>query len=233
MAVRPALVPHQPNLTVVAVTRAQSRHPDHTADTGPTIVSTLPTFNDSDLQELQAMDPAMKTMARHISDPSADHVTPQLLDSVPGLKPLFKAKASLCVVKGLLVHVSGDHTPPAFVAPRSLMGVMLMHAHESPCVGHKGTKATCKELQQVAYWPHMEKDVADYVRGCLVCYQFQPSNPLHGVPLQCRGVSFPWSDPQIDWVGPLSKSLRGNKYWKACQPPTIQRARQRRKPVSH
>lgn len=47
----------------------------------------------------------------------------------------------------------------------------------------------------------MQKDVADYNKGSLVCYQFQPANPLHSAPLQCKGIYFPWSDLQIDWVG--------------------------------
>lgn len=59
----------------------------------------------------------------------------------------------------------------------------------------------------------MQKDVAIYIRGCLVCCQFQPSKLLHRAPLQQRGISFTWSDFQIDWVEPLTKSARGNKYF--------------------
>lgn len=68
---------------------------------------------------------------------------------------------------------------------------MIAHAHDEPCGGHRGVKATCETLRQVAYWPHMEQDVAKYVRGCLVCCQFQPSKPLHRAPLQ----HFPELDP--------------------------------------
>lgn len=88
-----------------------------------------------------------------------------------------------------------------------------MYAHDTPCAGHHGTKATYETLKQVAYWPGMQQDVADYVKGCLVCCQFQPANPNHTAPLQRRGVTFPWSDIQIDWVGPLPRSTRGKKYF--------------------
>ncbi len=70
-----------------------------------------------------------------------------------------------------------------------------------------------KTLKQVAYWPGMQQDVAEYVKGCLVCCQFQPANPNHRAPLQRKGMTFPWSDLQIDWVGPLPRSTRGNKYF--------------------
>lgn len=107
---------------------------------------------------------------------------------------------------------------------------MIAHAHDEPCGGHRGVKATCETLRQVAHWPHMEQDVARYVRGCLVCCQFQPTKPLHRAPLQRKGVSYPWSSIQIDWVGPVARSARGNKYlltvtcaftkWVECLPAT-------------
>ncbi len=90
---------------------------------------------------------------------------------------------------------------------------MLTHAHDAPCAGHHGVKATYETLKQVAYWPGMQQDVAEYVKGCLVCCQFQPANPNHRAPLQRKGMTFPWSDLQIDWVGPLPRSTRGNKYF--------------------
>ncbi len=48
---------------------------------------------------------------------------------------------------------------------------------------------------------------------CWNCCQFQPANPNHRAPLQRKGMTFPWSDLQIDWVGPLPRSTRGNKYF--------------------
>ncbi|KAI4880855.1 hypothetical protein NFI96_005789 [Prochilodus magdalenae] len=59
----------------------------------------------------------------------------------------------------------------------------------------------------------MRKDVTDYIKGCLICCQFQPSNPLHRTPLQKRGITFAWSDLQLDWVGPLTRTVSGNKYF--------------------
>jgi len=133
--------------------------------------------------------------------------------SIPNLKRLFATRSTLRLVKGVLVHVSDALSSPAFVVPRNQRGVMLVHAHDLPAAGHKGVKATYNALKQVAYWPQMKKDVADYIKGSLVCCQFQPTNPIYRAPLQRRGISFPWSDLQIDWVGHLTKSTRGNKYF--------------------
>ncbi len=81
---------------------------------------------------------------------------------------------------------------------------MLTHAHDTPCAGHHGVKATYETLKQVAYWPGMQQDIAEYVKGCLVCCQLQQANPNHQAPLQRKGMIFPWLDLQIDWVGPVT-----------------------------
>lgn len=79
---------------------------------------------------------------------------------------------SLCIVKGLLVHVSSTLTSSVFVVSKSHREVMLMYAHASPYAIHKGTKAAYNALQQGAYWPQMQKDVTDHIKVCLVCCQF-------------------------------------------------------------
>uniref|UniRef100_H3B6Z0 Gypsy retrotransposon integrase-like protein 1 n=1 Tax=Latimeria chalumnae TaxID=7897 RepID=H3B6Z0_LATCH len=73
-------------------------------------------------------------------------------------------------------------------------------------------RATYETLKQVAYWPNMYQDVQDYTKGCLVCCRFQSSSPKHRAPLQTKGITMPWSDLQIDWIGPVTRSSRGNKY---------------------
>ncbi len=100
------------------------------------------------------------------------------LGIAPGLGP-----ACFCLRRTHFTCICGALSP---------QGVMLVHAHNSPCAGHKGIKATYEALKQVAYWPQMRKVVADYIQGCLVVI---------------------WPDLQIDWVGPLTKSAIGNKYF--------------------
>ncbi len=112
---------------------------------------------------------------------------------------------------GVLTYVPEPPTAPRLVVPHGQRGMMLTHAHDAPCAGHHGVKATYETLKQVAYWPGMQQDVAEYVKGCLVCCQFQPANPNHRAPLQRKGMTFPWSDLQIDWVGPLPRSKWGQQ----------------------
>uniref|UniRef100_W5MUW6 Gypsy retrotransposon integrase-like protein 1 n=1 Tax=Lepisosteus oculatus TaxID=7918 RepID=W5MUW6_LEPOC len=102
---------------------------------------------------------------------------------------------------------------PKWVVPCCHRGVMIQHAHDEPCGGHRRIKGTYNTIQQVAFWPHMVRDIAAYVKGCLTCSQFQPSQPLHRAPLQKKDMTFPRSNLQMDWVGPLVRSSRRNKYF--------------------
>ncbi len=69
---------------------------------------------------------------------------------------------------GVLTYVPEPLTVPKLVVPHGQRGMMLTHAHDAPCAGHHGVKATYETLKQVAYWPGMQQDVAEYVKGCLV-----------------------------------------------------------------
>ncbi|KAL1248878.1 hypothetical protein QQF64_022196 [Cirrhinus molitorella] len=57
------------------------------------------------------------------------------------------------------------------------------------------------------------KDPSSYPIAFADLTQFQPTNANHRAPLQHRGITFSWSDLQINWVGPLPRSTRGNKYF--------------------
>ncbi len=167
----------------------------------------------NDLLTLQNADRTLRTMAAHISDPLTHPISTSDLAASSELRTLHSIKHMLHLRDGVLAYVPEPLTTPKLVVPHGQRGMMLTHAHDAPCAGHHGAKATYETLRQVAYWPGMQQDVAEYVKGCLVCCQFQPANPNHRAPLQRKGMIFPWSDLQIDWVGPLPRSTRGNKYF--------------------
>ncbi len=176
-------------------------------------IASSPQFAANDLLTLQKADQTLRTMAAHISDPLTHPISTSDLAASSELRTLHSIKHMLHLRDGVLTYVPEPLTTPKLVVPHGQRGMMLTHAHDAPCAGHHGAKATYETLKQVAYWPGMQQDVAEYVKGCLVCCQFQPANPNHRAPLQRKGMTFPWSDLQIDWVGPLPRSTRGNKYF--------------------
>ncbi len=203
-----ALPPHP---TVAAVTRRQSATRGHTPASSH--ISLSPQFAAEDLLTLQHTDSAIRSIVAHLSDPLENPISTSDLQTSSDLRTLHSIKHMLHLRDGVLTYVPEPSTAPRLVVPHGQRGMMLTHAHDAPCAGHHGVKATYETLKQVAYWPGMQQDVAEYVKGCLVCCQFQPANPNHRAPLQRKGMTFPWSDLQIDWVGPLPRSTRGNKYF--------------------
>ncbi|KAF7642714.1 hypothetical protein LDENG_00252640, partial [Lucifuga dentata] len=145
----------------------------------PVQASFLSALLDTDLKTLQSQDPAISTMIRFLSHAAAHPPSNADFSAIPDLKPLFHVRHRLQLVEGLLVHVSDDLTSPTFVAPRTKRGVMLTCAHDSPSSGHRGIKATCAALWKITYWPHMKKDVAEYVKSCIICCPSKSTKPVH------------------------------------------------------
>ena len=198
--------------SVMVVTRAQKKE-ESSNEAGLSQKEEVSTAVHDDLVALQKADPTLGKVLSFVNGKGRQApLSKEDRRSDKELKKFYRIRAKLEVRHGLLVFVPDKHRPPALVVPRALRGVFLVHAHDAAAAGHRGVSATLQYLQQVAYWPRMQDDVKDYVKGCLVCCQFQPSRALHRAPLQRQGISFPWSHLQIDWVGPLPKSSRGNKY---------------------
>uniref|UniRef100_A0A1A8CCG2 Gypsy retrotransposon integrase-like protein 1 n=1 Tax=Nothobranchius kadleci TaxID=1051664 RepID=A0A1A8CCG2_NOTKA len=196
---------------VCAITRRHAKQADEPRTVGvPVFLGRQP--QDADLVTMQEQDPDLKLIREFLQKgPMSKQPSPPTGAS-RDLVTLHRQLAHLKLQNDLLVYMRDDHSPPRWVVPLDHRGVMLAYAHDTPVGGHRGAKATLASLTEVAYWPSMSKDVHSYVQGCLICAQFQPSQPLARAPLQRRGITFPWSHLQIDWVGPVPKSARGNKY---------------------
>lgn len=78
--------------------------------------------------------------------------------------------------------------------PQTQGEVMLTYVHNTPCI-------TYETRSQVADWTGMQKDLEE----CLVCYEFQPANPNLRASLECKGITFKWSDLQKERVGPMPR----------------------------
>ncbi len=197
---------------VNTITHRQTKERQEDSNTGTQTLHLGRQPADTDLATMQEQDPTLKAIRQLIANPPPDGTPQTPPDDSRELRALYHDLPHLRLEKGLLVYGPKGQGPTRWVVPTDHRGIMLTHAHDSPVGGHRGFKATLQTLQQVAYWPMMAHDTKVYVQGCLVCCQFQPSRPLNRAPLQRKGVTFPWSHLQVDWIGPVPKSSRGNKY---------------------
>ncbi|CAF3794553.1 unnamed protein product [Rotaria sordida] len=98
------------------------------------------------------------------------------------------------------------------VIPASEVLRVMQLAHDHATAAHLGRRKTLSRLLSRVYWPHMRRDVANYVRSCILCQQYKPTNQKPGGLMKPIIVSEPWHTVGIDITGPLPKTRRGNRF---------------------
>ena len=99
--------------------------------------------------------------------------------------------------------------------PKQLRQKVMREIHEGIFSSHPGVIHMYDKLREYVWWPHMLKDVINYVKQCDVCQKSKskksmiPSQPVH-IPLG------PWTHIGVDHIGPLPKTDRGNEYLLVC-----------------
>ena len=97
--------------------------------------------------------------------------------------------------------------------PSSLISELLYTHHDHPLSGHFGILRTWHNLKNKYYWPNMKHVIAQYIKSCRQCSQFNVSRQ------KPPGLLQPIEPPNdvfqiigMDWWGPTQKSLTGNRY---------------------
>lgn len=113
------------------------------------------------------------------------------------------------VVQNPVTNVS-EHK---LVVPTPFRQKVICNFHSSPTAGHFGVKKTYLRISQKYYWTNMFVEIRAYVLSCPECQQFKPTNrqPLGLMSDAPRPVK-PGTLYAIDFVGPLPRSRKGNKY---------------------
>src|SRR5437763_13351270 len=86
--------------------------------------------------------------------------------------------------------------------------MFIMHNHETE--GHFGKDATYEKIKERYYWKGMYKDIEEYVKTCDAC-QRRGKQGKKGY-LNPIKIGKPFDRIGIDFVGPLMKTEKGNKY---------------------
>uniref|UniRef100_G1PHW6 NYN domain and retroviral integrase containing n=1 Tax=Myotis lucifugus TaxID=59463 RepID=G1PHW6_MYOLU len=129
--------------------------------------------------------------------------------------PFSSASNSLSLDQesGLLLF-KGDKKPKVWVVPRQLRRDLIFSVHDLPVGAHQRPEETYKKLRLLGWWPGMQEHVRNYCRSCLFCI---PRNLLGNElkvieslwPLRSTA---PWSNLQIEVVGPVTVSEEGHKH---------------------
>lgn len=65
--------------------------------------------------------------------------------------------------------------------PTSEIIHVVRKAHTSLVSGHFGVRKTLCHFHRIFYWPHMKIIVTRYVKGCVMCLVYKPTNRKLGL----------------------------------------------------
>ena len=118
-------------------------------------------------------------------------------------------------------HHSGSHDGRLFwrgkavVVPDALglCRAIIRKLHCSPYAGHFGVHRTQELIARYYFWPKMNEQIAEYVRGCELCQRSKSASgkkagKLMPLPVP-EGI---WEDITMDFVGPLPETVRGKDF---------------------
>lgn len=88
---------------------------------------------------------------------------------------------------------------------------LLHETHDAPAAGHLGIGRTLERLKTYHYWPHMRRDVTNYVNACEACQRNKASNQrIPGLLQPLEIPTAPWETITMDLIGPLPVSPKGH-----------------------
>jgi hypothetical protein len=85
---------------------------------------------------------------------------------------------------------------------------VIQEAHTSLVSGNFGVGKTMAHLQRFCYYTQMKEIVTKYVKGCVMCSTYNPTNRKLGLYSPLRVPSHPWESISMDFVGGVTNDQR-------------------------
>ena len=107
---------------------------------------------------------------------------------------------------GLVRQAGAVYVPEDFTIRSEILRVN----HDDPWQGgHFGRKRTRKVIQRFYYWPHLARDVRQYISTCDICQRMKsPRHKPYGLLVPIPKPEGPWTDISLDFVTGLPPSVR-------------------------
>ena len=109
---------------------------------------------------------------------------------------------------GLLVK-TGDNNTQRVVVPESLKAFVIGIHHNTPLHAHQGQKRLYQMITSKYYWPSQRKDIARWVKSCLVCAKRKTPRPVTQGLTESSLAQYPFQIVGIDLVGKCLETSRG------------------------
>jgi transposase InsO family protein len=165
------------------------------------------------LYSLQQHEPQFRVIYdSHLGEDELDYVTNHEKKMLSSYEFVLDANNILyCVELPGVRTKSKVRTQLRLCLPKQLRHKIMKEIHDGVLSSHPGVIHMYDKLREYVWWPHMLKDVVNYVKHCDVCQRTKsrkqsiPSQPVH-IPLA------PWTHISVDHIGRLPKTDRGYEY---------------------
>lgn len=156
-----------------------------------------------DIVKLQMEDPEIKEIREAIEDPGK------------ATNIMAKSVRSYFIENGILYrkNVVNKGNTKLIVIPAKMRPEVLFECHDSPLTGgHLGFTKTFSKLKNRYFWPRMLKETEQYVKSCIDCQTKKSPKQKPAGLLQPIKVGKPMDRIGIDFLGPFSKTAKGNTF---------------------
>lgn len=113
-------------------------------------------------------------------------------------------------LSGLWMKQVGSHSVIVMPNCLELKKRVLFEHHDAQLSGHPGQPRTLESIKRFFWWPHLVKDVADYVNCCPTCQRdklkrgVKPQGLLQPLPIPTE----PWESVSTDFITQLPRTPR-------------------------
>ena len=96
------------------------------------------------------------------------------------------------------------------MVPESLKCEILYEFHEK--MNHIGVSKMIDSISKNYYWKNMNSSIARWCSSCSVCQKKKISRIKKETGVSPHHVGYPWKRIQVDYIGPMIRSVNGNSY---------------------
>lgn len=109
-------------------------------------------------------------------------------------------------------YADTDAEEPQLVVPENLRKKVMIECHDAATSGHGGVERTLHRISQRFYFPGMRRYVEDYLKTCVECQKYKPSNQKPPGLIQTPVPAQRFEVLAVDLFGPLPKGARGERW---------------------
>lgn len=114
--------------------------------------------------------------------------------------------------EGVLCKEVGKTGEKKICLPTELVPAIFHYYHNSVVGGHLGIYKTLEKVRAHLTWPSLYKDIRQMVNQCESCKRAKPNSSRDKGLLQSQREENPMDKIFIDYLGPLPRTQRGNRY---------------------